>query len=75
MNFIEVAVHNLITVRSNITSRWATYGEVLWYVVLDETDVSGVSGASALLVHLVLVAVSDWDGLGSLHLGGVGLQE
>ena len=31
------------------------YREVLWYVVLHERDVSGVTGASSLLVSLVLV--------------------
>jgi hypothetical protein len=33
-----------------------TYGEVLGDIVLDETDISGVTGASSLLVSLVLVA-------------------
>ena len=59
----------------DITSRWVTYGEVLWYVVLYETDISGVSWASAVLVNLVLVALADWAGLGGLHLGGVGLKK
>jgi hypothetical protein len=33
------------------------YREVLGYIVLHEADVSGISRAFALLVHLVLVAV------------------
>jgi hypothetical protein len=32
-----------------------TYGEVLGDIVLDETDISCVTGASSLLVSLVLV--------------------
>ena len=35
-----------------------TYGEVLGDVVLDETDISGVSRAFSLLVSLVLVTLT-----------------
>ena len=54
-----------------------TYGEIFRDVILYETDVSGVTGASAILVNLVLVAVgvckgSLWDEAGR---GGEGRSE
>jgi hypothetical protein len=42
-----------------------TYGEVLWDVLLDETDVSCVTGASSFLVSLVLVTGIDVSKVGS----------
>ena len=39
-----------------------TYGEVLGDIVLDETDISSVTGASSLLVSLVLVASGGSEG-------------
>ena len=55
------------------------YREVLWYVILYETDIASVSGAFALLVHLVLVAVEslggDLSGFLGLGLSGEGLRQ
>ena len=53
-----------------------THRKVLWDVLLYEADISSVSGASSLLVHLVLIAVKFFSGdrsLLSLELSSIGL--
>jgi hypothetical protein len=49
----------------------STYREVLGDILLDETNISSISGALSLLVHLVLVASEFGGSLGGFHLSGV----
>lgn len=75
-DFAWIATHEKVEERESQEYSRSSYREVLGDVFLDETNISGVSGASAVLVNFVLVAsaLGGGGGLLGLELGSVGLS-
>ena len=75
-DFALIPTHEKVEERESQEYSRSSYREVLGDVFLDETNISGVSGASAVLVNFVLVAsaLGGGGGLLGLELGSVGLS-